>query len=128
LVETAFTYQIQRRFTESAHIYQRALSIIPNDNFARGQLAQIPFFEHADLRPWRTELFAIANENPKAATEIANGLFYCALAERDFTLVTRAIQSIRAEGLRDTYNNSLWTRDWFVGLAARTFGDEAKAR
>jgi TolB-like protein len=128
LVETAFTYQIQRRFTESAHIYQRALSIIPNDNFARGQLAQIPFFEHADLRPWRTELSAIVNENPKAATEIANGLFYCALAERDLALVTRAIQSIRAEGLRDTYNNSLWARDWFVGLASRTFGDETKAR
>ena len=43
-------------------------------------------------------------------------------------MVTRALQSIRAEGLRDTYNNSLWARDWFVGLAARTFGDEAKAR
>lgn len=42
--------------------------------------------------------------------------------------ITRALESIRPEGLRDTYNNSLWTRDWFVGLAARTFGDEAKAR
>jgi tetratricopeptide (TPR) repeat protein len=76
----------------------------------------------------RTELAAILNEDPKAATEIANGLFNCALAARDAAEVARALQSIRAEGLRDVYNNSLWARDWFVGLAARTFGDEAKAR
>jgi TolB-like protein len=128
LVETAFTYQVLRRFPESARMYERALAVIPRDQFARTQLAQIPFSERADLRPWRAQLAAIVNEDPKAATDIANGLFNCALAERDPVLVTRALQSIRAEGLRDTYNNSLWARDWFVGLAAGTFGDEAKAR
>ena len=128
LVETAFTYQALRRFAESARMYERALSVIPSDHFTRAQLAQIQFSEHANLRPWRAQLSAIVNEDPKAPTEIANGLFYCALAERDSALVTGALQSIRAEGLRDTYNNSLWARDWFVGLAARTFGDDAKAR
>ena len=128
LVETGFTYQTLRRFAESAHMYERALSVFPNDPFVRAQLAQIPFFEHADLRPWHTQLSAIVNQDPKAATEIANGLFNCALAERDSALVTRALESIRVEGLRDTYNNSLWARDWFVGLAARTFGEQAKAR
>jgi serine/threonine-protein kinase len=127
LVETAFTYQAQRRFAESAHMFDRALSVRPSDHFARAQLAQIPFFEYADVQPWRTKLSAIINEDPQATTDIANGLFYCALAERDSALATRVLQSIRAEGLPDTYNNSLWARDWFVGLAARTFGDEAKA-
>jgi tetratricopeptide (TPR) repeat protein len=126
--ETGFTYQILRRFPEAAHMYERALSIFANDHFVRAQLAQIPFFENADLRPWRTQLSTILSQDPKAATEIANGLFYCAFAERDSGLVTRALESIRPEGLRDTYNNSLWARDWFVGLAARTFGDETKAR
>jgi serine/threonine-protein kinase len=128
LLETGFTYQLRRRFPESAHTYERALSIFANDHFVRAQLAQIPFFEHADVEPWRTQLSTILNQDPSAATEIANGLFYCALAERDPGLVTRALESIRPEGLRDTYNNSLWARDWFVGLAARTFGDETKAR
>ncbi|MBV9618011.1 MAG: hypothetical protein JO201_02265 [Verrucomicrobia bacterium] len=127
LVETAFTYQALRHFAESAHMFERALSVIPTDHFARAQLAQIPFFEHADVQSWRTKLSAIINEDPQATTDIANGLFYCALAGRDSALATRALQSIRAEGLPDTYNNSLWARDWFVGLAARTFGDEAKA-
>ncbi len=127
VVETAFTYQAQRRFDESAHTFERALSVIPTDHFARAQLAQIPFFEYADVQSWGTKLSAIINEDPKAATEIGNDLVNCALAERDSALATRALQSIRAEGLPDSYNNSLWARDWFVGLAARTFGDEAKA-
>ncbi|HWY50895.1 MAG TPA: FlgO family outer membrane protein [Chthoniobacterales bacterium] len=127
LVETAFTYQTQRRFAESAHMFERALSVIPTDHFVRAQLAQIPFFEYADVQSWGTKLSAIINQDPQAATDIARGLFYCALAGRDSALATRALQSIRAEGLPDTYNNSLWARDWFVGVAARTFGDEAKA-
>ena len=92
------------------------------------QLAVLPFLERGDLDPLRAHLSAILSEDPTAATEIANGLFDCALAARDPAGVTRALQSIRAEGLRDVYNNSLWTRDWFVGLAARTFGDEERAR
>jgi TolB-like protein len=127
LVETAFTYQALRRFAESAHMFERALSIIPTDYFVRAQLAQIPFFEHADVQSWGTKLSAIINEDPKAATEIGNDLVNCALTERDSALATRALQSIRAEGLPDSYSNSLWARDWFVGLVARTFGDEAKA-
>jgi TolB-like protein/Flp pilus assembly protein TadD len=127
LMETAFTYQAMRRFSEAAGMWKRALSIKPHDPFARAQLAQIPFLEHADLQPAREALSAILNEDPKAATEIANGLFNWALATRNSPGVTRALQSIRAEGLRDVYNNSLWTRDWFVGLAARTFGDEPRA-
>jgi TolB-like protein/class 3 adenylate cyclase len=127
VVETAFTYQALRRFAESAHTFERALSVIPTDHFARAQLAQIPFFEYADVQSWGAKLSAIINEDPKAATEIGNDLVNCALAERDSALATRALQSIRAEGSPDSYNNSLWARDWFVGLAARTFGDEAKA-
>jgi tetratricopeptide (TPR) repeat protein len=127
LTETAFTYQAMRRFSEATGMWKRALSIKPHDPFARAQLAQIPFLERADLQPSQETLSAILNENPTAATEIANGLFNWALAARNSAGVTRALQSIRAEGLRDIYNNSLWTRDWFLGLAARTFGDEPRA-
>jgi TolB-like protein/class 3 adenylate cyclase len=127
-IETAFTYQGLRRFSESAAMFERALSILPSDQFARTQLAQIAFFERADLEPLRKCLAAVLNDDPKAATEIANTLFYSSLAARDQAGVIRALQSIRAEGLRDQYYNSLWSRDWFVGIAARTFGDEARAQ
>jgi tetratricopeptide (TPR) repeat protein len=128
LLETAFTYQVLREFAEASRMYQRALVLHPGDEFARTQLAQIPLSERGDVRPLRTQLSAILNEDPKAAPEIANGLFNCALAERNPAATARALEAIRPEGLRDPYNNSLWARDWFVGLAARTFGDQAKAR
>jgi TolB-like protein/Flp pilus assembly protein TadD len=128
LEETAFTYQGSRRFPEASQFYERALNINPHDYFARTQLAQIPLAERADPEPLRAQLSAILNEDPKAATEIANGLFDCALALRNPSGVTRALQAIRPEGLRDPLNNSLWARDWFVGLAARTFGDADRAR
>ncbi|MFL6521244.1 MAG: FlgO family outer membrane protein [Chthoniobacterales bacterium] len=127
-IETAFTYQGVRRFPEAAAMFERALSIRPSDQFARTQLAQTSFFERGDLEPLRKCLAAILDADPKAATEIANSLFYSSLATRDQAGVIRALQSIRGEGLRDLYYNSLWSRDWFVGIAARTFGDEARAQ
>lgn len=128
LMETAFTYQGAHRYAESKRAYERGLAVQPGDQFAATQLAQLAFLEHANAQPWEDELQAIVTADPKAATELANGLYYCGLAKRDQAMVARALQAIRSEGLRDTYNNSLWARDWFVGLAARMFGDDAQAR
>ncbi|MDP9004275.1 MAG: tetratricopeptide repeat protein, partial [Verrucomicrobiota bacterium] len=128
LIEAAFTQQAVRHYPEASQLYQRALEVIPHDSFARTQLTEISLLERADLEPLHQELSLILNEDPKAATEIANGLFDYALAVRNASAVTRALNAIRPEGLRDPYNNSLWAREWFVGLAARTFGEEERAR
>ena len=128
LVETAFTYQGLRRFSEATALYKRAVALLPRDHFARTQLAQIAFLERGDLQPLRDQLATILNEDPKAAPEIANGLFSCALGARNVSGLTRALQAMRPEGLRDPANNSLWARDWFVGLAGRTLGDEEGAQ
>jgi TolB-like protein/Flp pilus assembly protein TadD len=127
LLETAFTYQAARRFHEAAQIYERAVNLNPHDYFVRTQLAQMPLLERADMVPLQNELSKILNEDPKAATEIANGLFDYALVVRNSSGLTRALQAIRPEGLRDPFNNSLWARDWFIGLAARTFGETERA-
>jgi len=128
LVETAFTHQAMRHFSQASELYERALDITPNDHFVRTQLAQIPFLERADLGPLQTQLSTILNADPKAATEIANALFDYALAVRNASGLTRALHAIRPEGLRDPYNNSLWARDWFVGLAGRIFGETDHAQ
>jgi TolB-like protein/class 3 adenylate cyclase len=80
LMEGAFTYQAVRRFSEASQLYERALALVPKDYFARTQLAQIPLLERADLEPLHIQLSTILNEDPKGATEIANGLFDYALA------------------------------------------------
>jgi serine/threonine protein kinase/Flp pilus assembly protein TadD len=122
-LETAFTYEGLRQYSEARKFYERSLTIAPHNYFARSQAAQISFYERGDLEPVRSELNAILKEDPKAATEIANALFNSALAGRDPIAMQQALQAIRAEGLRDICNNSLSTRDWCVGLAARAFGD-----
>ena len=128
LLEGGFTAQALRRYTEAGAHYRRALALQPGDAFARTQLAAIPFLEGGDLAPLRTEIAEILKDNPTVATAIAGAMFYSALAERNAEGIHRALQAIRAEGLRDDYNNSLWPRDWFVGLAARATGDQSKAR
>src|SRR3984893_5696235 len=75
LIETAFTYQVNRRYAESAGMFERAVSILPRDHFARTQLGQNVFLERGNIEPLRAVLSDILNEDPKAATEIANGLF-----------------------------------------------------
>jgi TolB-like protein/Tfp pilus assembly protein PilF len=128
MLEGGFTCQFMRRYTDASALYRRALGLQPSDPFARTQLAAIPFLERGDLAPLQTEIADILKDDPTAATAIVGAIYYSALAEHNAEEVTRALQAIRSEGLRDDYNNSLWPRDWFVGLAARTFGDEAAAR
>lgn len=128
LIEGALTYQARWRYSEAAHLYRRALEVTPGETFARTQLAAIPFLERGDSSPLRAEVSDIIGKDPAAATGVANALYYTALADRDPHAVTRALQVIRPEGLRDAHNNSLWARDWFIGLAARTFGEEVGAR
>ena len=128
LLEGGFTYQAVRNYPQTSVLYQRALNVDPRDAFARTQLAAIPYLERGDLTSLRTEIAKILKDDPTAATAIAGAIYHSALAEHDAAGVTRALQAIRPEGLRDDYNNSLWSRDWFVGLAARTFGRADIAR
>ncbi|PZR73651.1 MAG: hypothetical protein DLM73_09845 [Chthoniobacterales bacterium] len=127
LLETAITYQVTRRYREAAQTYERALLVRPTDQFVATQLAQLSFLERGDVRPWRTQLSSIVKADAKSAPELANGLFFCGLAARDRNLTATALRAVRPEGLRDTYNNSLWAREWFVGLEARTFGNDSEA-
>jgi TolB-like protein/cytochrome c-type biogenesis protein CcmH/NrfG len=128
LLEGGFTYQAVRNYPQASVLYQRALEVNPRDPFARTQLAALPYLERGDLTPLRTEIARILKDDPTAATAIAGAIYHSALAEHDAGGVARALQAIRSEGLRDDYNNSLWSRDWFVGLAARTFGRDDIAR
>ncbi|MDQ6623172.1 MAG: hypothetical protein M3Y86_06770 [Verrucomicrobiota bacterium] len=128
LIEAAFTFQAQRQFAQAREMYERALKILPRDSFVRVQLAEIAFDEQGNPEPLRAELAAVLDQDPNAATEVANALFRVALAGHDPALMTRALQAIRPEGLRDLMNNSLWAREWFVGLAAHTLGDTRSAQ
>jgi tetratricopeptide (TPR) repeat protein len=75
----------------------------------------------------RAEISRILREEPGAAAKIATDLFNSALVERDSAAITRALAVIPPEGMIDI-GDLLTPRDWFAGLAARSFGDAATAR
>jgi tetratricopeptide (TPR) repeat protein len=120
-------YGYLRRYPEATRLLDRAVSVSPHDYFARIIRAFQPFFARADLRPLRTELNAILAEEPAAAEKIADALFVCATLERDSAATAHALTAIPSEGLGEDRNNFQSSREWFIGLAARTFGDASKA-
>ncbi len=126
LQNAAFTYRGLRRYAESDRLVARVIAIVPRNSFARLELASTPFAERADTRPLRKELSAILQEKPEAAKEIAYSLFNCALWERDAAAARRALEVFPAEGVSTNFNFT-FPKEWFVGLAARTFNEPEAA-
>ena len=83
--------------------------------------------ERADIRPLRAELNAILAEDPKAAPNIVEYLWDCAILERDRAAIEPALAAVPAEGLFAP-GNFIRPREWYVGYAARMFGDAERAR
>jgi len=127
LLDSAHIYNRSRRYGDAMRLTERAVAIRPHHYFARIELAMLPFFEQADIKPLRKELSEILTEEPGAAEKIADVLFLCAMAERDSAAVDRAVAAIPAEGI-SAGGNFIFPREWFVGVAARTFNDEATAQ
>jgi TolB-like protein/Tfp pilus assembly protein PilF len=132
LMNTGFTYEALGRYSDATRMYERALSIDRDDYFvriaARGFQAMN---ERADMRPMRAELDAILSENPKAASQIVDQivdhLWICAILQRDYAGVERALALVPPEGL-PFGDNLVRPREYLVGYAARLFKDAEKAR
>ena len=127
LMNAGETYQSLHRYSDSSRLYERALAISPHDYFARILHALQPFLEHADVQPLRRELNAILTEEPSAADKIADVLFQCAILERDAAATARAVAAIPKDGISPG-GNFVHPREWFVGVAARTFQDTTTAQ
>jgi serine/threonine protein kinase/Flp pilus assembly protein TadD len=120
------TYQGLRRYSNASALFRRALEILPREYRIRTEVAQIPLMGRADIQPLHAELASILNEEPIGTQKIAAPLFLCALMERDPEAADRAIASIPSDGMTG-YGNVLLPREWYVALAARTFGDKKKS-
>jgi TolB-like protein/Tfp pilus assembly protein PilF len=128
LEETGFTYNGLRRTAEARPLLERAAAVNPQDIFVRAVLWQIPYIDHANTTPLRERLNELLQQGKNAAAAISGAFVECALAERDRNAAEQALSLIPPEGTVDPGNDSLWPRDWFVGLVARTFGDKDGAQ
>src|SRR5437588_279378 len=96
LQQLAITYQAQRRYSEQAAVYDRALAIMPGDPVTRMARAQVAFDSHADLGPTREMSARLIAEDPSIAPDIAD--VFSTLCERNEAAVAHALASCPPEG------------------------------
>jgi TolB-like protein/Tfp pilus assembly protein PilF len=126
--EAGFTRVGLRRYEEARQLLERALALNPNDTFARELAWQLPYSERADTAQWRSHLNAIVAEGKEAASHVSSMFVFCSLAERDRKAAGQGLDLVPAEGAVNPTSDSLWPRDWYVGLVARSFGDTTAAQ
>lgn len=127
LVEAGYTYHTIRRYADATQLGRRALALAPHFSDARLLLAQRPFSERADIKPFRAELEAVIAANPGEVRDHASELFYCALCERDPGGLQRALALIPPDGVM-AVADAVWPREWYVAVAARASGQPETAR
>ena len=96
LMEAGSTFAGARRFGEAKRLYERALTILPNDPFARFLLGFTSFAEGADVAAWRKELDFVARQGNEAARGVAFPLLFCSWVQRDRTAAEKAVALIPA--------------------------------
>src|SRR5262249_30090127 len=107
---------------------ERAFALASKNVSLGATLGQLPYLARADTGPWRSHLNAILDEGKESASHAALAFVDCALAERNRKIAAQALTLIPAEGAQNPADNSLWPRDWYVGLVARSFGDTSEAQ
>ena len=115
----AGAYSCLRRYSEAQPFLDLALELPPKDYYNRISYVELPFEARADIQPMRKELSAILEEDAGAEAKIADELFHCALLERDPLAAARAVAAIPADRLHP--------REWYAGLADRTFNNPVAA-
>ena len=128
LTEAGSTLAGMRRFEEAKQLYERALTILPNDPFARSLLGFTSFAEAADVTAWRKELDFVAAQGNEAARGIAFPLLLCSWVQRDRTAAEKAVALIPAEGMANSFDEAAVPREYCIGRTAWLFGDKNLAQ
>ncbi len=125
LSETAHTEEAMEHYAEATRRYNQALAVQPGDVYTRERLVMIPYLERADTRPLQALNAAILASEPEAVEASAYFRLVGALADRDPAAARVALAGFPARGFPTT--DFYVPPEWFAGLTARTFGDEAGA-
>jgi serine/threonine-protein kinase len=122
----AFSYQLLRRYAESATVFDRALAMKPDETSIKRDRACVEFHWKADTRPLHQAMDSIREKNPTAIQGVADSWFICALAERDAAAAANALAALGENPFGDGAVE--FSRTFGEGLLARMTKDEAKAR
>ncbi|HZE13859.1 MAG TPA: hypothetical protein VE086_08885, partial [Chthoniobacterales bacterium] len=126
LSETAHTEEAMEHFAEATRRYNEALAVSPGDVYTCERLALVPYLERADPKPLQALNAAILVSDPSAEEATAYYRLYAALGARDPVTARKALEHFPPRGFQTS--DFYVPPEWYAGLTARTFGDEATAR
>ena len=126
LEQLAGTYQVLRRYPEAIAMYDRTLSIKPDDADTKAARALLLLDWKALTGPVHEAIDEIRAKNPQAIKSVADIWFLCALAERDANAAEAALAALGDGGFGDS--SAQFTAGFGRALLARMSKDEEKAR
>jgi tetratricopeptide (TPR) repeat protein len=126
LQQISLTYQLLRRYEETAATLNRVLAIAPNDIPTRVRRAWVDFQWRADPKPLHAAIETILAQDPTAAPVLVNQWLDLALGERDPAAAERALAAMPTDGCYD--ENIPFPNGWCEGIAAWFRGDQIAAR
>ncbi len=125
LQQLAASYHILRRYAKEEAIYDRALSVAPDDKSIPVSRARIGLDARADTQHLRETIDLLMRQDPKSADEFPAGLLDQALCDRDRAAADRALASISAGELIFFFRTP---PKFGEGLVARCFGEDSRAQ
>jgi len=126
LQQISITYQLLRRYPETAATLDRVLAMAPNDVPSRVRRAAVDLQWRADPKPLHATIDAILAEDPNSAPIIVNQWLDLAWGERDPAAGERALAAMPTDGCYD--ENIPFPNTWCEGIVARFRGDQPAAR
>ncbi|HET7228234.1 MAG TPA: hypothetical protein VFJ55_06305, partial [Chthoniobacterales bacterium] len=117
-----------RQWAEGRRLHEQALTIVPNNAFARNLVGFSFFAESGDAAAWRKQLESVAEQGPDAARTVAFPLLVCSWAQRDRGAAEKAVVLMPAEGIVNSFDEAAIPREYCVGRTAWLFGDQELAR
>jgi tetratricopeptide (TPR) repeat protein len=120
------SYGALRRYAELKSIFDRILTIDPNDLKWKACRASVEVDWKADIRPLRQLIDDVRATNPAAIPQIAPWWLNCALYERDVTAAKEAL--LVSNESRFGFDAVLFPRAFVEGVIARMANDEQHAQ
>jgi TolB-like protein/Flp pilus assembly protein TadD len=120
-------YATLGRYAEQQLWLGRILAFEPDDAVTKAILAAVDFESRADTQPLHQMIDSVRATNPAAVPDIDHWWLQCALAERDASAATDALNAAREE-LINLGNDVYCNRPFVEGVIARMAKDDDKAR
>jgi len=126
LQQIALTYEFFRRYTEEKSVWDRVLTIKPNDAEAEVASAFVELDWKANTEPLHQSVDKIRTKGPVGIQSVADSWFFCAIAERDPSAAENALVALGENSFG--IDAIKLPRNFSEGLVARMNKDEGKAR